>query len=102
MFLIGECIDEYEEKTNQKIRFVSFYCDKERTKYIRNNGWCITQRAFDATWSKLPALNYHLNRNYDQGEIDDNIAHYFFDHDWNTFSAEQVICEGDTAHVCTF
>lgn len=100
--IIGNCIDEYEAAGSQKVKYVVFYCDEVRTKYIRNNGWCITERAYDAEWSKLPALNFYLGRGYQQGIPDAEIAEYYANKDWSAFSPEQVIIKGDTAHVCTF
>lgn len=100
--IIGNCIDEYEAVGSQKVKYVVFYCDEVRTKYIRNNGWCITERAYDAAWSKLPALNFYLGREYQQGITDAEIAEYYANKNWNAFSPDQVIIKGDTAHVCTF
>lgn len=100
--IIGECIDEYEKETSQEIKYVSFYSDAKRSKYIRNNGWCITQRAYDATWSKLPTLNFYLEKSYLGGEADITVADYFGSRDWEVFSDKQIIFRGDTVHICTY
>ncbi len=100
--IIGNSIDEYEMSNNIKISKVVFYADATRTKYSRNEGWCITQRAYDAVWSKLPALNYYLGTHYTEGETDDELAEYFNQNDWDTFSSGQIVFKGDTIHICTF
>ncbi len=100
--MIGECIDEYESKNNQTIKYVSFYSDAVRKKYINSNGYCITQRAYDSEWSKLSTLNFYLERSYMKGKVDENVGKYFAEHNWDCFSTDQLVFEGDTVHVCTF
>lgn len=100
--IIGECIDEYEQTTSEDVKYITFYSDGVRTKYSRNNGWCITERAYDATWSKLPTLNFYLGRDYKEGDVDKEIAERFSNSNWDVFSKEQIIFTGETAHVCTY
>ena len=100
--IIGEYIAEYEQETEYTINYVVFYSDAERKKYAMDEGWCLTQRAYDATWSRLPALNYWLDKSYEVGEVDDNLVTYFSSYNWDTFSDKQIVFEKDTVHVCCY
>lgn len=100
--VIGEYIAEYEEETEYTINYVVFYSDAERKKYAMDEGWCLTQRAYDATWSRLPALNYYLDETYEMGVVDDNLATYFSNYNWDTFSDKQIVFYKDTIHVCCY
>ena len=100
--MIGYIINEYEEENNTKINYITFYSDAERVKYARGEGWCITQRGFDAGASQIEALNFYLNKNYKDGKKDNEIAEYFIKCNWDTFSDEQIIIKGDTAHICSY
>lgn len=100
--LIGEYINEYEEETGAQVTKVVFYSDAVRTKYCMDEGWCITQRAYDATWSKRETLNYYLDKDYILGELDPELAEYFINKNWDMFSYEQLVIKGDTAHICTY
>lgn len=100
--MIGERIKGYELESGCDVQYVVFYSDAIRTKYARNEGWCITQRAYDANWSKLPTLNYYLDMDYANGEVSEEFVNYFRERNWDTFSYQQLIFEGDTLHICTY
>lgn len=98
--MIDECIKKYENAHNRKIEFVTFYDDAVRTKYCRV-GWCLTQRAY-SSWGNLSALNYWTGKNYKQGSIDNDLADYYINRNWDTFSEDQISFIDDTAHICMY
>ncbi len=100
--MIGECIDEYEIENGMIVDKVVFYEDSEKTKYINNTGWCLSQRGYSADWSRLSVLNYWLNKKYVTGQEVEEFSENFSKMNWNSFSREQVRFLGDTVHICVY
>ena len=98
--MIGACIDEYEKESGYHVDRVVFYEDAVKTKYSIN-GWCLTARVY-AAWNEREALNMYLNRDYVSGQPDDELALAFYSKDWDCFSNDQVVCRGNTAHICKY
>ncbi len=98
--MIGEVIDKYENETGNEVSKAVFYEDAHKTKYS-NIGWCLTQRAFSG-WTETQTLNYYLNTNFVTGEYKDSLAEQFSTKDWDTFSSDQIVIIGDTAHICGY
>ena len=100
--MIEYVIEEHEKETNDLIGKVVFYQDARKTKYIRNEGWCLSMRAYGVEWGNISCLNFYLNGQYQVGRPDENVAKQFALRDWNEFSIEQIVFSGDTAHICRY
>ena len=100
--MIGREIDKYENESGESISKVVFYQDSHRTKYISEKGWCLSMRAYGVDWGNSSALNYYLGRNYQIGKMDEDVAMKFALEDWSSFSEDQIVFKGDTAHICRY
>ena len=62
-----------------------------------------TQRAFDNYYCIIEALNYYCNRKFEKTTMDEKIyTDNFLEKNWNTYSDEQIVFEGDTMYICTY
>lgn len=103
--MIGQAITEYEEDTGTTITKIAFYKDGAFTysQYPDVFNWgdmCMS--AFLTSWSDIRAVNYYLNANYERIEQNPDYTKYFAGQNWNQFSKEQVIFDGDTLHYCVY
>lgn len=101
----GQMIAEYEQSTGNVITKVAFYRDANPTyqQYpgLYHNGDMVVS-SYCETWSDLVALNYYLGTDYERGEEDPDYAAMFASQDWDQYSNEQVILDGDTMHYCVY
>lgn len=102
--IIDEQIKNYEKETQNTIRYISFYQDKERdTQYaelFRSRYFAVS--SFTTNWSDLESINYYTNSTYQRVDMDPNYQSYFLEKDWKFFSNEQLIFDGDTLHLCIY
>ena len=101
---IGEEISAYEEKTGNKITKISFYYDKNTT---HRNPW-VTKlgdsnvRAHSKSWSDLNSINTVLGTDYEKAPNVGTFSEYFSSMDWDEYSQDQLIFDGDTLHLCVY
>lgn len=101
---INSIIQEYEEKTGNKIDSISIYKDKTpQYAYtgIKASG-DINIKAYSADWCVSRILKLYTNR--DLKEVDNDITkkEEFLKKNWDYFSREQVIFEDNVMHLCVF
>ncbi len=105
---IQEAIDEYQDMHDVVITKIAFYEDASGisapAQYtdMYEGTWRIMVSAFTTDWSQIEGMNYYQGTNYEAADKDPEIEAYFVSKDWTTLSAEQLIFEGDTLHVCVY
>ena len=101
---IGEEISAYEERTGIKITKISFYYDKNIT---HRNPW-VTKlgdsnvRAHSKAWSDLNSINTVLGTDYEKSPNKSTYSAHFGSMDWDEYSPDQLIFDGDTLHLCVY
>ena len=101
---ICQSIDEYEEKTGNKIDKIAIYNDKE-IEYSYNGIFItgdINLKAYSKEWGVLSIIEYYYNRKLTQVEIDTVKKEEFDKKNWTSFSNEQLVFEGNTLHLCMY
>lgn len=102
--VIASRIQEYETLSQQKIQYISFYRDQNPCYCYSdlNTASFLSVRAHGTSWSDLNSLNYYLNSSYKVGDINDSYAEYFGQNNWDVYSENQLIFDGDTLHICAY
>ncbi len=100
--IYGQAIEEYEMSTGNDVSKVVFYEDASRTKYLSDKGWCLSERGYSASWSRLYVINLYLDENYSKGTPDDDLTAYFSSMNWDRFSSDQIRFIDDTVHICVY
>ncbi len=97
-------IEKYEQENNIEIKYICFYKDSA-TSYTfsgidSTSTTTRTTRAFATSWSDLNSFNYYLDTDYQKGTTNEKYKEYFSQFNWNTYSDDQLIFDGDTLHLC--
>lgn len=101
---INSIIQEYEEKTGNKIDSISIYKDKTpQYAYtgIKASG-DINIKAYSADWCVSRILKLYTNRDLKKVDNDITKKEEFLQKNWDYFSREQVIFENNVMHLCVF
>ncbi len=101
--IIGEKIKEYETATGNTVDTLCYYSDVART--WQDTGFEKTEsstRAQATGWSRTYSLNYYLGTDYTEGEPKSELTDYFGSLNWDTYSDEQLIFDGNTLHICIY
>lgn len=99
-------IEEYEKESGNTVNKVAYYRDANHRDY--HYGWnkkfsSFGQRAFDNYYCIIEALNYYCGRDFERANMTEKIYNtYFAGKDWNAYSDEQIVFEGDTMYICTY
>lgn len=101
--IIGNKIQEYETENNVTVDTICFYKDKSLRWFdmgLGNDG--MMTRAQSCGWSNLTSLNLYLDSNYQKGESLTEYQEYFSTLNWDTYSDQQVIFDGNVLHLCVY
>ncbi len=81
----------YRDASPAESQYPGLYDDVEllRSAYIRQ-------------WSQRNALNYYLGRDLQWGETDAALEAEFASKNWDLYSQDQVVVQGDTLHLCIY
>lgn len=99
-------IEEYEKQTGNTVSKVAYWRDKNHRDF--HYGWekkysSFAQRAFDNYYCIIEALNYYCNKKFISVPMDEEIyIKYFEGKDWEAYSDEQLIFDGDIMYLCTY
>ena len=99
-------IEEYEKETGIIVNKVAYYRDANHRDF--HYGWdkklsSFGQRAFDNYYCIVEALNYYCNRKFERTSMDKEVYDkYFAGKDWNAYSDEQIVFEGNIMYICTY
>ena len=101
---IGQAIREYEQESGTEVTKVAVCQDAHvpdswveftSDRYSR-------ARSLNRTWSDIDSLNYYLGRKFKRADDNEAVKEQFAGKDWNAFSREQLVFEGDTLYLCVF
>ena len=99
---IGSYIDEYEKKSNIKVKKVAFVYDQRNKAFYDNieNKSSIQLRALYGDWSTVGALNFYNNRHLEKVKMKLEIyAEYFDMKNWDKLDKEQFVFIDDTLYI---
>lgn len=106
--LIYSEIENYEAETNNKITTITVYYDKNLTHVnpgVLSFGDC-NVRAFSRNWSDVNIFSAlsgrSFKRTYDEKLMNKDYNEYFSSKDWDSFSKDQLIFDGNTLHMCVY
>ncbi|MCR4746315.1 MAG: glucosyltransferase domain-containing protein [Lachnospiraceae bacterium] len=100
--IIGR-IEKYEHETGENITKIVFYKDMNASRsYDGVNTYSFIYKAFDKVWSDLEILDYYSGRKFARGEALEEYRVLFSNNDWNSYSEDELIFDGDTLHLCCF
>ena len=101
---IGKMINDYEKETGIEVTNISIYLDKSHAYTYSNiiTSGDMNVSGFGPDWSDVEMINYYNGLKLVRVENSEEIKNRFAGKDWNDFSKEQVIFEGNTVHVCKF
>ena len=101
---IAEMIENYEDGSGEQIKQICIYYDSAITK--RNPGVLkigdSNVRAFSKTWSDVEHMNVILGRDFAECAQNPEYAAYFASQNWDAFSGDQLIFDGETLHLCVY
>ncbi|SFP35647.1 Glucosyl transferase GtrII [Butyrivibrio proteoclasticus] len=101
--IIREQIKEYEDETGNIVDTICFYTDADRKWWDEGYGDTeLMTRAQSTGWSALNSINLYLERDYKEGQQDEELAEYFAEHNWGMYSEEQVIFKENELHLCIY
>lgn len=99
-------IEKYENETGNNVTKVAYHRDSMHRDFpygYKKKLSSFTQRAFDNYYCIIEALNYYCNRKFEKTTMDEKIyTDNFFGKNWDTYSDEQIVFEGDTMYICTY
>ena len=99
-------IEKYEKDTGnivQKVKFHKAVNNKPFYHGFSKELSSFSARAFNNYYCILEALNYYCKRDFKRLLMtEDEYEKYFKDKEWDTYSDDQIVFEGDTMFLCTF
>lgn len=105
-YYVGQAIAEYEATSGIEVRKIAFYADAESAvptyPNLYSHSGDLICSSFNQDWSDLNALNYYLGDNYSRAEPSETYRTYFAGRNWDALSAQQLIFDGDTLHLCIY
>ena len=102
-YLVLEEINRYETESGNLVSTICVYSDMSRSwSHPGLNYSLLNTRAFVQPWSDVSILNYYSHGSYIRGEPNADYAEYYNSQNWNLFSTDQLIFDGDTLHWCIY
>ena len=101
---IGQAIREYEQESGTEVTKVAVCQDA----YVPDSWVEFTSdrysraRSLNRTWSDIDSLNYYLGRKFRRADDNEAIREQFAGKDWNAFSRDQLVFEGNTLYLCVY
>ena len=101
----NEYIQEYENETNQKVKYIAVTYDNNITwtyNELKHKS-LYTHRALMIWWCNVQTINYFGNRNLEKVSMPKDIYNeYFKGKNWNSLNREQFVFKGDTLYYCVY
>lgn len=101
---ISNMIQEYEERTENKIDKISIYQDASK-QYVYPNlkaSGDMNIKAYAADWCISRILKLYTGRELEVIESEESKKEEFLQKNWDYFSKEQIIFEDNVMHLCVF
>lgn len=101
--IIGQRIEEYEQETGHAINTLCYYKDHHIAVFSEGfDKTMLSERAQASGWSRHNSIEIYLNRKFEQGESDPELQEMFSEKDWNMYSEEQLVFDGNKLHICVY
>ena len=101
--LIGQRISEYEDETGITIDTLCYYKDKNISVFGEGfDDSRLSERAQASGWSRHSSIEIYLDKDYIQGEPDPRLQELFQEKNWDMFSEEQLVFDGNVLHICVY
>ena len=101
---ISNMIQEYEERTENKIDKISIYQDASK-QYVYPNlkdSGDMKISTYAADWCISRILKLYTGRELEVIESEESKKEEFLQKNWDYFSKEQIIFEDNVMHLCVF
>lgn len=101
----NEYIQEYENETNQKVKYIAVTYDNNITwtyNELKHKS-LYTHRALMIWWCNVQTINYFGKRNLEKVRMPKDIYNeYFKGKNWDSLNREQFVFKGDTLYYCVY
>lgn len=101
--IIGQKIEEYEKETGLNVDTLCYYKDFNLTVF--GHGYedtMLSNRAQVDGWSRHNSIEIYLDREFIEGESDPQLEKMFAEKDWNMYSDDQLVFDGNKLHICVY
>lgn len=102
---IVQAIIEYQYESGIPVTKIAVYQDAQSNARPYSNLYRtgdLTVSSFRAEWSDVNAINYYCGTTFERVDQKEEYTQYFQEKDWDIFSKEQLVFEGDTLHMCVY
>ena len=102
---IKYALEKYEKESGKKVTKFAYAYDKHPQQYavgIREIG-SLTERKIACSWSILQAMNYYCERSFEKVRMPTRVfVEHMIDKDYNEFTEDQLVFEGDTLYFLVY
>lgn len=98
-------ISNYEKENNIKVENIAICYDANPATYYDGqlDLGCATVRGMVTNWAAIPVLKCYSGENYKETyQIPDKVKEKFSQSDWNYYSEEQLVFDGNTLYLCLY
>ena len=101
---ILEEIYEYQNETNIKIENIGIAYDQRSTTYYNGQPSLETTnvRSMVTNWAAVQVLEFYSGEKYTIVETPDEVKQEFLKHDWQFYTPEQLVFNGNTLYICLY
>ena len=106
--MISNRIQKYEAKNNICVSKIGLCMDRYPLKKyydIIHDSYSgeMQLKAFYTEWSGIYALDYYMERDFEEVDVPSEYARLFSENNWNQIDLdEQLIFDGDTVYICLY
>lgn len=97
-------IDKYEEKTGKEIKNIGVTFDKSYTMYYEGQPTlrCFNVRSLGNSWAAKEVITAYSSKVYENILVPEEVKNIFLEKDWNSYSDEQLIFDGENLYICIY
>lgn len=97
-------IEKYETTSGEKIKNIGIAFDKQYTMYYESEPAlrCYNVRSMGTSWAVKEVITTFIGRKFANVNVPQNIKDKFAQKDWDRYSKEQLIFEGENLYICIY
>lgn len=97
-------IEKYETTSGEKIKNIGIAFDKKYTMYYESEPAlrCYNVRSMGTSWAVKEVITTFIGRRFADVNVPQNIKDKFAQKDWDRYSKEQIIFEGENLYICIY
>ena len=97
-------IQEYEEKTKIEVKGIGTAFDNSYSQYYKGEPEfrCFNSRSLGIDWAVKEVLTTYSGKKYINVTTPQNIKDNFLNKNWDFYSKEQLVFEGENLYICIF